>query len=579
MKTWPQSFRSADPQAPSLCLRAMAARDGPTAIHKLPDARTMNESIIPKIQAPFPRTPADRWPDDSPQRGEANRILREERFRLLVHGVTDYAIFLLDAEGRIICWNTGAEHIFGYTEAEVLDQFFGRFFTPEDISDDAPRKELAAAAEHGSVRDDRFHVRKNGESFYVRGTITAIRRGDDLLGFAKVIHDLKEEQARDELRRQARALIEADRMKDEFLAMLAHELRNPLAPILNAIEILRSDASASPVAQQAKVIVERQAKQMARLIDDLLDVSRITVGKIELRKEQVEIGVLIDRAIETTKSYVDTRHHEVSVTVEDGPLWVEADPARLEQALANLLINAAKFTEQSGRIWITTKKHDGHATVRVRDSGVGITPELLPRIFDLFVQADRSLDRSQGGLGIGLTMVKRIIALHGGRVDVTSDGAGKGSEFSLHVPMPPTAVAGDQVQTVKTDNTGKSRLRVLVIEDNVDSAESLKMILSKAHGHSVMTAHTGPDGLELADSFQPDVVLLDIGLPGMDGFEVANRLRALTGMKSASIIAVTGYSRDLAAIKHPTASLFDHHLTKPVDLDKLEQLLQMMEKP
>ncbi len=306
MGLWPQSTRSADPQAPPFCLRAMAARDGPTANLKLADARTMTQSIVShKGDSPLPRTPADRWPDDSPQRVEANRILREERFRLLVHGVTDYAIFLLDAEGRIICWNTGAEHIFGYTEAEVLDQFFGHFFTPADIFNNEPRKELAAATVHGSARDDRFHVRKNGETFYVRGTITAIRQGNQLLGFAKVIHDLKEEQARDELRRQAEALIEADRMKDEFLAMLAHELRNPLAPILNAIEILRSDVSTSPVAQQAKVIVERQAKQMARLIDDLLDVSRITKGKIELRREHVEIGVLVDRAIETAKSSIE----------------------------------------------------------------------------------------------------------------------------------------------------------------------------------------------------------------------------------------------------------------------------------
>ncbi len=214
----------------------------------------------------------------------------------------------------------------------------------------------------------------------------------------------------------------------------------------------------------------------------------------------------------------------------------------------------------------------------MRDSGLGIVPELLPRIFDIFVQADRSLDRSQGGLGIGLTMVQRILALHGGRVDVTSDGAGRGSEFTLHVPMASAAVADDRAKTAGADETGKGRLRVLVIEDNVDSAESLKILLSKLYGHIVKTAHTGPVGLELAGSFQPEVVLLDIGLPGMDGFEVADRLKKMPCMKSAVIIAVTGYSRDLAAIRHPTASPFDHHLTKPVDPNKFKQLLQMMEK-
>jgi signal transduction histidine kinase/ActR/RegA family two-component response regulator len=459
-----------------------------------------------------------------------------------------------------------------------LNEHFGRFFTLEDIEAGEPEKELEGAAANGSARDDRHHVRKDGSAFYVRGTITAIRQGERLLGFAKVIHDLKEEQAHAELRLRAKALLEADRMKDEFLAMLAHELRNPLAPILNAMQVLRDDHSPDPVVQQAKGIVERQARQMSRLIDDLLDVSRITSGKIELRKELVEVGVIIERAIETTRPIIESRRHTISSATNAESLWVKADPARLEQCLANLLTNAAKYTDPGGRIWITAKREGPHAMIRVRDTGVGISPGLLPRVFDLFVQADRSLDRSQGGLGIGLTMVKRIAALHGGTATARSDGPGKGSIFTVRLPVVECEDPVASKQSIVANGARTGSLRVLVIEDNVDSATSLKMLLGRIYDHDVMTAHGGTEGIELAEQFLPDLILLDIGLPGMDGFEVASHLRKLPSMQKAIIVALSGYSKEQVALKHAGVAHFDHHLLKPVDPDQLERLLKIIEE-
>jgi PAS domain S-box-containing protein len=525
----------------------------------------------PKDQAP--RTPADKWPDDSPEQQQANRTLREERFRLLVHGVTDYAIFLLDPEGRIICWNTGAERIFGFSEAEVLGQSYARFFTPEDLQSGEPQKELRTAAEEGSARDDRWHVRKDGSRFWCRGTITAIRQdGHTLLGFAKVVHDLKEEEVKKELRDRAKELLEADRLKDEFLAMLSHELRNPLAPILHAMHVLRQDRSDNPLLTQAKDIVDRQVRQMARLVDDLLDVSRITTGKIELRWEAAEFGTVVERAVEAARPHVDARQHELSLNLHRQSLWLEADAARLEQVVLNLLTNSCKYTEPGGSIQITVGREGNEAVLRVRDNGSGIAPALLPRIFDLFVQADRSLDRSQGGLGIGLTLVRKIVDLHGGSVTAASEGLGKGSEFTLRLPLLGAAQAQAGETADERVQPPVARLRVLVVEDNVDAATSLEMLL-RLYGHEVRVENSGPKALEVLAAFRPDVVLLDIGLPGMDGHEVARRLRAQAEWAQLPLVAMSGYSEDEARRQKGYEGVFDRHLVKPADPDSLQTLL------
>lgn len=367
---------------------------------------------------------------------------------------------------------------------------------------------------------------------------------------------------------------EADRRKDEFLAMLAHELRNPMAPILNALHLLREQGG-GPAAEQAREVAERQVRHLARLVDDLLDVSRISSGKIHLRKGRVELGEIVARAVETARPLIAARRHELSVSLPDEPIPLEADTARLEQVLANLLNNAAKYTEPGGRLAIEARREGEAAVVRVRDNGIGIAPELLPRIFDLFTQADRSLDRSQGGLGIGLTLVRSLVELHGGSVTAASAGVGKGSEFVVRLPLGSPEALGE------TEGTGhpgpppelvEARpKRVLVVEDNIDGARLMVRLLESS-GHQTRVAHDGPSALDAAREQRPDVVLLDIGLPGMDGYQVAEQLRGMEGMERALLVALTGYGQDEDRQRSHEAGI-DFHLIKPVGPEALIKLV------
>src|SRR5512135_734222 len=367
---------------------------------------------------------------------------------------------------------------------------------------------------------------------------------------------------------------EADRRKDEFLAMLAHELRNPMAPILNALHLLREQGG-GPMAEQAREVAERQVRHLARLVDDLLDVSRISSGKIHLRKGRVELGETVARAVETARPLIAARRHELSGSLPDEPIPLEADAARLEQVLANLLNNAAKYTEPGGWIAIEARREGEAAVVRVRDNGIGIAPELLPRIFDLFTQADRSLDRSQGGLGIGLTLVRSLVEMHDGSVTAASAGVGKGSEFVVRLPLGAPEAPGE------TEGTGhpgpppesveaRSR-RVLVVEDNIDGARLMARLL-ESRGHQTRVAHDGPSALEAAREQCPEVVLLDIGLPGMDGYQVAERLRGMEGMERALLVALTGYGQDGDRQRSHEAGV-DLHMIKPVDPEALIKLV------
>jgi signal transduction histidine kinase len=374
-----------------------------------------------------------------------------------------------------------------------------------------------------------------------------------------------------ELREREEALREADRRKDEFLAMLAHELRNPLAPIRNAVELFRLAGPVEPRLQRANEIIARQVGHMTRLIDDLLDVSRITRGKIQLRRELIDLGSIVAAAIETARPLIEARRHELTVSLPSGPLFLEGDPTRLSQVFANLLQNGAKFTEPQGHLWLTAEKEGDTVVVRVRDTGIGIAPEILPHVFDLFSQGERALDRSQGGLGIGLSLVRGLVQLHGGSVQAISPGVGGGSEFIVRLPLipetPSLAVPADRAPRATI-----SPRRILVVDDNVDAAESLADLL-QAGGHEVRTAYNGPSCLELAVNYQPEVVLLDIGLPGMDGYEVARRLRQIPPLADVTLVALTGYGQkeDVARAK---AAGFDSHMVKPVDADPLFGLLE-----
>lgn len=382
---------------------------------------------------------------------------------------------------------------------------------------------------------------------------------------------VKQYQMRDQLlalQNAENALRHSDRRKDEFLAMLAHELRNPLAPIRTSIDLLpRLIASGDSRASSILGVVDRQVMQLTRLVDDLLDVSRITQGRIEIRRATVELSSIVSQALESVQSLVNEKGHKVVYAVESG-IYVEGDSMRLVQCVSNVLMNAAKYTDNGGTISVKLAGDDKRATLSVADSGIGIPEELLPRIFELFVQDARSLDRSQGGLGIGLSVVRRLIEMHGGQVSAASPGEGKGATFEITLPRAPAPASAEGAEV--PDMPGAA-LRVLVVDDNQDAADSLAMLLS-LEGHTVKAVYDPREALELTATFAPHLVLLDIGLPGMDGYEVARRLRS-AGLR-AHLVALTGYGQR-EDIAHARAAGFHGHLVKPVDMDSLKDALRI----
>ena len=366
----------------------------------------------------------------------------------------------------------------------------------------------------------------------------------------------------------ARSLEASNRAKDEFLAMLAHELRNPLAAVRNAVAAASLDDARRP---RALEIAQRQADQLGRMIDDLLDVARITQGRIALRKELVRLADVVERAIESMRPFIQARGLALVVTHPCGPVRVEADPARLEQVFVNLLSNAAKYTDAGGRIDVVAERAgDGEVAVRIRDTGMGIAPEMMPRMWELFAQADREIDRRQGGLGIGLTVARRLVELHGARIDARSDGVGKGAEFV--VTLDAQRIMGEEAAPAAADEPARrAGAHVLVVEDNRDTAESLTMLLD-LYGHRVRTVYDGVAALDAAGAEAPDVMLVDIGLPGMDGYEVARRIRRDAHLSDVRLIALTGYGRDEDR-RQALAAGFDHHLVKPVNPETLNGLV------
>jgi signal transduction histidine kinase/DNA-binding response OmpR family regulator len=367
-------------------------------------------------------------------------------------------------------------------------------------------------------------------------------------------------------------LQEANRRKDEFLAMLSHELRNPLAPIRNAVEVIRRVAAPEPTLTWARDVIDRQTTHMSRLIEELLDVSRISQGKIALKKEAVELSQIVAHGIETVRPLIEARGHKLRVDTPGTPVWLEADFARLAQVIANLLNNATKYTEDGGEISLTAGVRGGNAIITVKDNGIGISPELLPRIFDLFAQGERSLDRSQGGLGVGLTLVQRLIEQHDGEVKASSEGLGKGAEFTITLPcIGDTAFFARTPTKTATDLIGGGRVRVLVIDDNADAAESVALFL-RLEGHETTTALDGLQGIELCGSFCPDVCVIDIGLPGLSGYDVAQRLRATPEGSKMLLIALTGYGQKEDQRLARQAG-FDHHFTKPMSPEEIHRVI------
>ena len=404
---------------------------------------------------------------------------------------------------------------------------------------------------------------------YVQRRQIAIQR-DNLKAFAEENLRLLKDS-----RENAQALKEADARKDEFLATLAHELRNPLAPIRNGLQILRMSPE-GPRAEDVRGMMDRQLTHLVRLIDDLLDVSRVSRGRIDLRKERMKLQDAVQAAIETSKPLIDTNAHSFTLDMPDTPLWVEGDLTRLAQVISNLINNAAKYTTEGGDIRLNVKPHDGQVDIEVIDNGLGIEADMLPRVFDLFAQADRHLDRSQGGLGIGLALVSKLVEMHGGASQAFSAGPGTGSTFTVSLPLVDEAGGAIGKPLQKASKTAHP-LKVLIVDDNVDSAQTSLWMLDLI-GHDATVAHEGAKALDIARDLRPDVVLLDIGMPGMDGYEVCRALRQMPEMEHKVLIAQTGWGQESDRQKAFAAG-FDHHITKPVSLDLLTQLLADIARP
>lgn len=496
------------------------------------------------------------------------------RFDLLAIDAKEYAIFLFEPGGKLICWNVGAESLFGYQANEIVGQHFSRFFTPEDIRSGLPEHEIKMALADGRYDSDCWQVRKDRTRFWCRATVTLLLdENKQARSFARVMHDLTGNIAIEAQRKRADSLAEANRSKEEFMALLSHELRSPLSPICNALNILRQMKTNDPIITQAGNIIDRQVSVMVRLVDDLLDIGRITKGKLRLTKEPVELRLIVNHAAESVRPFMDARKHDFSVSLPTRPIWVEADPVRIEQVIVNLLNNAVKYTDTGGLIRMSIDQEGPEAVIRVKDNGFGISPEKLPHIFELFTQVDGTLGRSYGGLGIGLALASSLVEMHDGRLLAYSAGLGKGCEFTIKLPLIAEPSLHESTAVLEPGKRTGPTLRVMVVEDNVDAADSLSMLL-RLYGYEVQVARTGPTALEMAAAFHPDVILLDIGLPGMDGYQVAKQLREKPEFKKVMLCALSGHTPSEADRQRQQETGFDHYYVKPVDVSKLLELFK-----
>jgi PAS domain S-box-containing protein len=485
----------------------------------------------------------------------------EERLRLIVDGVKDHALFLLDPHGVIVSWNPAAQKVLGYSPADIVGRDTGLLYPSQERQAGRPQAEMAAAAHAGSFHSRAWKVRADGTDVWTDASLSAIRDGDgNLKGFVHLLRDLTEQRRIEELEAEGRRIL-------EFIAMLSHELRNPLAPIRNAVSILKLPQGQKQTGKYADMI-GRQVAHLTRLVDDLMDVSRITTGKIELERSPLEINTLVQVAVDTMRSTLERYGHVVEVKLAPQPVFIEGDAVRLTQVVVNLLNNAGKYTAPKGRIEVSVSRNHSGVRLEVSDNGIGMPESLLERAFEPFVQGERALDRAEGGLGIGLTLVKKIVDLHGGSVLASSAGPGHGSKFTVVLPL-----ASDGAQTLSAVARGAAPpvATVLVVDDNRDAAESLFELL-QASGCDVRIAFSGGEALRIAAATPLTAVLLDIGLPDMSGYEVARRLRELPTMRTTRIIATTGYGlkgdRDSSA-----GAGFDAHLVKPVDHEEVLRLI------
>jgi two-component system, chemotaxis family, CheB/CheR fusion protein len=484
---------------------------------------------------------------------------------------SDDAIVGKDLNGVIQSWNAAAQRLFGYTPEQAVGRHIS-FLIPAERADEEDRILARLRAGERVYHFDTVRVRSDGQPVHVSLTISPIRDGAGrIVGASKIARDITDrKQDEERIYRLMTQLKEADLRKNEFLAMLAHELRNPLAPLLNMLEIMKRGEGNGKLIEQVRSTLERQLGQMVRLVDDLLDMSRISRSKLELRKGRVELASVIHQSVEACRPLAESAKHELNVSLPPEPIYLHADPVRLAQVFGNLLNNACKYTEPGGRIWLTAERQGGDVVVNVKDTGLGIPSDKLASIFEMFTQIDRSLERSQGGLGIGLTLVKRLAEMHGGSVEAHSEGQGRGSEFVVRLPLligqPKAKTPGPSVERPPTTSH-----RILIVDDNRDAATSLAVLL-RITGNETHTAHDGLEAVEVAAAFRPEVVLLDIGLPKLNGHDACRRIREQPWGKDMVLVALTGWGQDEDRRLSKDAG-FDHHMVKPVDFAELMSLL------
>jgi PAS domain S-box-containing protein len=491
----------------------------------------------------------------------------EKLYRAIGESI-NYGVWVTDADGRCIYISDSFLKLVGLTMEQAINDGWVSVLHPDDIEDTMAAWKECAHTGNNWYREHRM-LGVDGKYHSILAQGVPIRNdAGQIMRWAGINLDISR------LKNTERALLEADRRKDEFLATLAHELRNPLAPIRNAVRILDSDAADERQRKWGREVIARQVQRMSLLLDDLLDVSRITRGQLELKKDYVDLKAVVGVAVETARPLLDGKQHQLTVSLPGENVKLEADPLRLSQVIGNLLTNAAKYTDTGGRISLSARRENAELVIAIRDSGIGLTQESIPGLFTMFSQVNSAIDRAEGGLGIGLALVKGLVALHGGRVEVRSEGLGRGSEFIIHLPhkvLAPRATAEVEEESGAANANVVRHCRVLVADDNRDAAESLAMVLRFA-GYEVFIAFNGAEALALGEQERPRAAILDIGMPGMSGHEVARRMRLEAWGRNAVLIALTGWGQeqDKQAAK---AAGFDEHMTKPVDPDKVERLL------
>ncbi|HTF96795.1 MAG TPA: PAS domain S-box protein [Cellvibrio sp.] len=510
------------------------------------------------------------------QKREAQLLESENRFRLMVESIQDYAMFMVDLKGNISSWNRGAERLTGYIEDEILGRPFSILYPKNALSDDHAIYELTMAREYGYHEEEGLRVKKDGTIYHAQIVIWPVEdKAGEIVSFAKITRDITDRKKAEQALKESEAILhESARRKDEYLAMLAHELRNPLAPIRNSTVLLRRLSNSDASLVEAVNVIDRQVVHMTRLIDDLLDVARISRGKIELRRETFELGELIKHTTNDFRTAYSDKGVNLRIDVPDTPAWLYADRTRIAQAVGNLLHNALKFTPYKGEVLISLREilRDGKTLgiINVKDTGIGIDPKLLEQLFEPFVQGNQDLARSKGGLGLGLALIKGFANLHGGTAYARSEGPGHGAEFIFEVPLSNT-VAPTRPTSVTAIST--EPLNVVLIDDNRDMVETLAALLAM-DGHQVRSAYDGETGLQLIKSSKPQLVFCDIGLPGeLDGYAVARQVRADPDIEKTFLVALSGYGQEKDR-KLAFECGFNDHLLKPVDFASLLNMIK-----